>query len=90
MNKADLVTGIAQASGMSRQRAALALESLLDVVAAALKSGDIVKLKGFGTFIAHRRPARVVRNPRTGAAMKVKATRTPLFRPSSELRDAVR
>lgn len=63
---------------------------MLAAIRAALKRGDMVTLVGFGTFSAARRKPRTVRNPRTGRTITVAGGRLPRFRPSRELKQAVR
>ena len=89
MNKADLVDKIAASSGISKTHAAVAIDSLIDGVTAALKKGDRVTLVGFGTFAVSARKARNGRNPRTGATIKIKAAKVPKFSAGKGLKDAV-
>ncbi len=80
---------MADASGWSRTAADGALHAMLDAVLASLKRGDTVTLVGFGTFSVARRKPRTISNPRTGKAVTVGA-RAPHFRPSKDLKQAVR
>jgi DNA-binding protein HU-beta len=89
VTKADLVVRMSSASGWSKAATARALRAMLAGMSASLKRGDPVTLVGFGTFSAARRRPRTVRNPRTGRAVAV-AGRIPRFKPSKELRQAVR
>ena len=63
---------------------------LIDAVRRTLKKGDSVSLIGFGTFAVTKRAARTGRNPRTGAAIKIKAAKIPKFRPGKGLKDAIK
>ena len=90
MTKAEIVKRIATTTGWSHTVTDRAVRSMLAGIRTALKRGDTVTLVGFGTFSAARRKARTVRNPRTGRTMTVAGGRLPRFRPSKELKQAVR
>ena len=66
MNKQELIGQVADRAGLSRNDAARAVETMLEVVTSALKRGDEVRLVGFGNFSVTRRKASTGRNPRTG------------------------
>ncbi len=85
MNKAELVSKIADDSGLSKSQANAALDAFTDAVGKALKSGDKVTLVGFGTFSVSKRKARTGRNPKTGAAIKIKAKKVARFKAGKEL-----
>lgn len=89
MTRAQLVTRMAAASGWPRAATDRALRAMLLGVRVALKRGDTVTLVGFGTFSAARRRPRIIRNPRTGQPATV-GGRVPRFKPSKELKQAVR
>ena len=89
MTRADLVTRMAQATGWPKASTERALLAMLVAVRGSLKRGDPVTLVGFGTFSVARRRPRAMKNPRTGQAVTV-AGRIPRFKPSKELRQAVR
>ena len=89
MNKQELISQIADRSGLTRNDAMRAVETMLEIVTATLKRGDEVRLVGFGSFSVTRRKASVGRNPRTGEPMQIKATSQPKFRPGKVLKDAV-
>ncbi len=90
MTKAHIVKRIATTTGWSHAVTERAVRSMLAGIRTALKRGDTVTLVGFGTFSAARRKARTVRNPRTGRTITVASGRLPRFRPSKELKQAVR
>jgi len=90
MNKAEIVARLARDCGISKSEANRAVDAFLDNITKALKKGDKVTLVGFGTFLVHRRRARTLLNPRTGAAMKISARRVPKFVAGKDLRHAVR
>lgn len=89
MNKSDIIEKMADAAEISKTAAARALDALTDSVAIALKEGDTVSLIGFGTFSVKERAARTGRNPQTGAAIEIKASKTPAFKAGKALKDAV-
>jgi DNA-binding protein HU-beta len=89
MNKAEFVTSVADAAGITKADAAKAVEAVIAVVEKALKKGDPVSIIGFGTFSVRRRAARTGRNPRTGAALKIKASKVPAFKAGKALKEAI-
>ena len=89
MNKAELVSKIADDAGLSKSQANGALDSFIDAVTRALKSGDKVTLVGFGTFSVSKRAARNGRNPQTGATIKIKAKKVAKFKAGKELASRV-
>ena len=89
MNKSELVEHIAKQADLSKAAAARALEAVIGGVKTTLKKGGTVTLVGFGSFSVTKRAARTGRNPRTGAAIKIKAAKVPRFRPGKGLKDAL-
>ena len=89
MNKTELIEHIARQADLSKAAASRALEALIGGVKATLKKNNSVSLVGFGTFSVSKRAARAGRNPRTGAAIKIKAAKVPKFRPGKALKDAM-
>lgn len=89
MNKTELIDYIAANADMPKAAAARALESTISAVKETLQKGGSVSLVGFGTFAVGKRAARVGRNPRTGASIKIKAAKVPKFRPGKALKDAL-
>lgn len=89
MNKTELAAAAAQATGMTKKDSELVLNAALDLIAGALARGEKIQLSGFGNFEIKERQARVGRNPRTGEAVPIAATRTPVFTPSKILKDTV-
>ena len=89
MNKNELVEAVAERTGLARSDAAQAVEAVLAAVTHALKAGDQVALSGFGTFVAKARAARTGRNPRTGEAIAIPASRAPAFKAGKALKDAL-
>jgi DNA-binding protein HU-beta len=89
MTRADLVVQMAKAAGWPKASAERALRAMLGSMRQSLKRGDTITLVGFGTFSTARRRPRTMRNPRTGQMVTVSG-RIPRFRPSKELKQAVR
>lgn len=89
MNKNDLIAAVANTAGLSKTDAANAVEGVFDTIAGALKTGDEVRLVGFGTFSVAERAASRGRNPRTGEPMEISASRQPKFKAGKGLKDAV-
>jgi DNA-binding protein HU-beta len=89
MNKSEFIDALADTAGVTKVDAGNALEALIKVVKKALKAGDSISLVGFGTFAVRKRAARTGRNPRTGVAIKIKASKVPGFKAGKALKDAV-
>src|SRR6187455_2033250 len=89
INKADLIEQVAQAAEISKSAAERSLDALVNAVKSSLRKGEEVTLVGFGTFYAGVRAARTGRNPRTGAAVEIKAAKIPEFRAGKALKDAI-
>ena len=89
MNKSDLIEAMADAADISKSAAGRALDGLTDAIAVALKGGDSVSVIGFGTFSVKARAERMGRNPQTGEAIKIAASKTPTFKAGKALKDAV-
>ncbi len=89
MNKSELIDAIADSAELSKAAAGRALDGALDAVRNALKNGEMVTLVGFGSFYVGERAARTGRNPRSGAAIKIKAAKVPKFRPGKGLKDSL-
>ena len=89
MNKSELIEAIAQKADLTKAAAARTVEAFAAAVAGALKTGDKVTLTGFGTFSVTERAARTGRNPQTGKAIKIKASKAPKFKAGKALKDKV-
>ena len=89
MNKAELIDVIAVSADLSKADATRAIESVLDTITSALKAGDTVSLVGFGSFTVKARAARTGRNPQTGAAINIAASKVPVFKAGKALKDTV-
>ena len=89
MNRKELVDAIQKHTMVSRTDVDKVLGSLIQHTQVAVKKGDRVSLVGFGTFERQDRKARTARNPRSGAPVKVKATKVPRFRAGQGFKDVV-
>lgn len=89
MNKIDLIEHVAKQADISKAAAGRALEAVVGGIRASLKKGNSVTLVGFGTFAVSKRAARTGRNPRTGAAIKIKAAKVVKFRAGKAMKDSV-
>ena len=89
MNRGEFVAAISEHSGLTKADSDRALEAVFKVVKKTLKSGDSISLVGFGTFVVRKRAARSGRNPRTGATIKIKASKVPAFKAGKALKDAL-
>ncbi|GMR04191.1 MAG: HU family DNA-binding protein [Thermodesulfobacteriota bacterium] len=90
MTKDELVEKIAGEADISKKDAAAALNAVTSGIASALANGDSVSLTGFGVFSVSNRAARTGRNPRTGEAIEIPASRGVKFKPGKALKDAVK
>lgn len=90
MNKSELVEVIHGKMGTTKADAERMLDAVLDAVVSTLKKGNEVSIAGLGIFSVKARAARTARNPRTGEAVNVPATRVPKFRAAKALKDAVK
>jgi DNA-binding protein HU-beta len=84
--KADLVNRIAELTGMPKTRVALCYDTLFELMTEALAEGDKVSVPSFGTFLISERQERTGRNPSTGAAITIPASKTVRFKPSQGLK----
>jgi len=90
MNKAELVSFIADKADISKAKAAAALDAVTLAITNTLKiPKEKVTLVGFGTFESHARKARTGRNPRNGEKIKIAAKRIAKFKPGKSLSDQV-
>ena len=89
MNKQDLAAAVADSTGLTKSDSNKAVDAVLDIITATLKKGSEVRLAGFGTFRVSKRAARVGRNPQTGAAINIPASKQPKFSSGKSLKDAV-
>ena len=89
MNKAELVSAIAEKTELKKVDAEKAVKAFVDVVTEELAKKEKIQLVGFGTFETSVRPAREGRNPKTGETIKIAAKKVAKFKPGADLADAV-
>ena len=89
MNKADLINNVSDRLGHSKKDVTDIVDAFLHETKKAVAKGNKVAVSGFGVFESTARKARIGRNPRTGEAVKIKATKLPKFRPGAEFKGAV-
>ncbi len=90
MNKADIIENVHGVLGSTKADAERAVETVIDSIIKEVSKGGEVSIAGLGIFVAKARPARTGRNPRTGEAVKIAATRVPKFRAAKGFKDAVK
>lgn len=90
MNKAELITSVAEKAGFTKKDAEAAVNAFVATVEEALVKGEKVQLIGFGTFETRQRKERQGRNPRKpGEIIKIDAAKAPVFKAGKALKDAV-
>ena len=89
MNKNDLISSVAETSGLTKADAGRAVDGVFDSIASALASGDDVRIVGFGSFSVANRAASTGRNPRTGEEIQIPASKQPKFKAGAPLKSAV-
>ncbi len=89
MNKTELIEAVATAAGLTKTDSDKAVNALIETVQATVRGGDKVTIPGFGTFSVSDRKARTGRNPQTGAAIKIAASKAPKFSAGSGFKAAV-
>ncbi|MES0873515.1 integration host factor subunit beta [Sinimarinibacterium thermocellulolyticum] len=90
MTKSELIERLAaRQTHLMHKDVELAVKLVLDRISLALARDDRVEIRGFGSFSLHHRPARIGRNPKTGAAVHIPPKRVPHFKPGKEMRERV-
>ncbi len=89
MTKAELITGMAKSTGLTKADSERALNSFLDIVKSTIKKEGKLPLAGFGTFVVVNRKARTGRNPQTGKPIQIKASKVVRFRPGKEFKESI-
>lgn len=89
MNKTELIAAVAEKANLSKKDAEAAVSAVLDAVTDELVKGGKVQLIGFGSFEVRDRAAKQGRNPKTGEAMQIPATKVPAFKAGNALKNAV-
>ncbi|MEX1030565.1 MAG: HU family DNA-binding protein [Paenibacillaceae bacterium] len=89
MNKADLVSKVAESTELSKKDVSKAVEAVFGSIAEALHLGEKVQLVGFGNFEVRERSARKGRNPQTGEEIDIPASKVPAFKPGKALKEGI-
>jgi len=89
MNKTELTETVAELADLTKADAARAVDAVIEAITNALKEGEQVTIVGFGTFQVRERGARTGRNPKTGEAIEIAASKMPAFKAGKALKDAV-
>lgn len=89
MNKADLVSKVAESAEMSKKDVTKAVDAVFDAISEALQNGEKVQLVGFGNFEVRERSARKGRNPQTGEEIDIPASKVPAFKPGKALKEGI-
>ncbi len=89
MNRKELVDALSSKTDSTKADAERNIAALIEIITATLKKGDSISLVGFGSFEVRKRAARVGRNPKTGAELKIKASKVPAFKAGASLKAAV-
>ena len=89
MTKADLVEKVTRLGDLTRRDGEVIVETIFDSVITALQGGDKIEIRGFGSFRIRQRNPRIGRNPKTGEAIEISASRSAKFKPGKQLKDSL-
>ena len=89
MTKADLVSEISEATGLTKVDTEAVVNGVLVTISKALQQGNGIEIRGFGTFKVREKKERIARNPRTGEKVDVPRRFVPVFKPSRELKEII-
>jgi integration host factor subunit beta len=89
MTKADLIAEVSRSAELSKKDAENIVNVFLDRIVDALKEGEKIELRGFGSFKLRKRNSRIGRNPRTSEAVQVPAKKVPYFKPGKDLKKLI-
>ena len=89
MNRTELISAMSEKSELTKVDTEKALKAFIDTVTEELKNGGKVQLVGFGTFEVAERAERQGRNPKTGEAITISASKSPKFKAGKALKDIV-
>jgi DNA-binding protein HU-beta len=89
MNRKELIEALANTTGKTKAEAERNIAALIEIITNTLQKGDSVSLVGFGSFEVRKRAARNGRNPKTGAEVKIKASKVPAFKVGATLKAVV-
>lgn len=90
MNKSELISVVAEKSGLTKKDTEKIVSAVFDGISEALAQGEKVQVIGFGTFDVRSRKAREGRNPATGATIQIPALKVPVFKAGKALKDIIR
>lgn len=90
MNKTELITKVAEKTGITKKAAGETLDAVVAAITEAVVSGEEVSITGFGKFEVSERAAREGRNPATGESITIPASKAPKFKASKTFKDAVK
>ena len=90
MTKTDLISAVAEKSGLTKKDAEKAVAAVIDSITETLANGEKVQLVGFGTFEIRERAERTGRNPRTKEATTIPASKAPVFKAGKAFKDAIK
>ena len=89
MNKTELITAVAEKTGLSKKDTEAAVTGMIDVITETLAQGERIQLVGFGSFEVRKRAARTGRNPKTKETIEIPDTVAPVFKAGKVLKDIV-
>ena len=89
MNKAELISAVAEASGVSKKDTEAVIKATFEAIEKAMVNGDKVQVIGFGTFETRERAERVGKNPQTQETVTIPACKVPAFKPGKALKDEI-
>lgn len=89
MTKAELVEEVSKVSDLTKKHSEIIVETVFQSIIEALRRGEKIELRGFGSFRLRQRESRKGRNPKTGARVDVPPKRVPYFKPGKELKDLI-
>ena len=89
LKKSELVSSVARKAHLAKIDAEAAIDALLETITEAMKEGQSISFSGFGSFSTAIRPARSVRNPRTGEAIELEETKVVKFKVGKNLKEEV-
>jgi len=90
MTKSELIEKVSQSNAFLNAKVSeIVVNTVFDSIEEALKSGDKVEIRGFGSFTIRERPGREARNPKTGEVVRIPSKKTPFFKTGKELKERV-
>ena len=89
MNKAELISAVAEKTGLSKKDSEKAINATFDTITLSMEAGEKVQLVGFGAFDVQERGSRMGRNPKTKEEIEIPASRVPVFKAGKALKEAL-